>query len=212
MKHFFSLILFTAALIIPGVTLKAQTLSEVLNNKEASIFYYGIDFTKAKLINDPAANPNDIVERQFAGINALMINEPKKYDIAGAFRRNELNADLSYTDKRNEKANPDKLLSSSTEDYNHLKEADIQSLVKGFDAGNKSGTGLLFVVDAMSKTKKSVSLWVTLFDIKSKKILLAERMEGEVGMGFSFRNYWATGFKKIIDKIQKTKYNEWKSQ
>ncbi|MCH5716297.1 hypothetical protein [Niabella hibiscisoli] len=56
-----------------------------------------------------------------------------------------------------------------------------------------------------------MSLWVTLFDIKSKKVLMTKRMEGALGSGFSFRNYWATGFKKVIDQIEKSEYKKWKS-
>lgn len=194
-----------------GLTVKAQTLSEVLNNTEKPIFYYGIDFTKARLMGDPNANPRDIVERQFAGINALIINEYKKYDVAKAFRRTELANDLSYTDKRNEKADPDQLLSTNSDDFTRLGEKDIQTLISGFNGGSKTGTGLVFVVEGMSKTKKALSLWVTLFDIKSKKVLMTKRMEGALGSGFSFRNYWATGFKKIIDQIEKSEYKKWKS-
>ncbi len=190
-------------------SMHAQTLKDVLNNKETPIYYFGVDFTKAVLIGDANANAKDIVERQFAGLNDLLVNEPKKYDIAGAFRKAEINSDLSFVAKRNEKVNEGKLLSASTEDYNHLTESDIATLVRGFNAGTKSGTGLLFVVDAMSKPKKSISVWVTLFDIKTKKLLLADRVEGAVGMGFGFRNYWATGFKKVIDAIDRRKYKEW---
>lgn len=211
MKRVFAFVL-VAAFLSASLTLEAQSLKDVFNDKDVPIFYYGIDFTKAKLINDPSANTRDIVERQFAAINALMINEPKKYDIAGAFRRKELDTDLKYTDKRNEKRDPDDILSSNTGDYNHLSESDISTLIKGFDGGNKSGVGLLFIVEAMSKTKKAVSVWVTLFDIKSKKVLLTERMEGAVNAGVSFRNYWASGFKKIIDRIKNVKYKKWKSK
>jgi len=195
-----------------SIAVSAQSLSDVLNNKETPIYYFGIDFTKAVLIGDDKANGKDIIERQLAGINELMVNEPKKYDIAGAFRKSEINSDLSFVAKRNEKINESKFISSSSEDYNHLTEADITPLIKGFNVGNKTGTGLLFVVDAMSKPKKAVSVWVTLFDTKSKKILLTERVEGAVGMGFSFRNYWATGFKKVIDQIASKKYKEWSTK
>lgn len=194
-----------------GVAVKAQTLSDVLNNTETPIFYYGIDFTKARLIGDPNANPRDIVERQFAGINALIVNEYKKYDVAKAFRRTELASDLSFTDKRNEKADPDKLISTNSGDFDRLTEKDVQTLISGFNGGSKTGTGLIFVVDGMSKSKKAISVWVTLFDIKTRKVLMTKRMEGALGSGFSFRNYWATGFKKIIDQIEKSEYKKWKS-
>ena len=210
MKAISTKVFLLISVLFIGIAVKAQTLSEVLNNTETPIFYYGIDFTKARLIGDPNANPRDIVERQFAGINALMLNEASKYDIAGAFRRKELKSDLSFTDKRNEKADPDKLISTASEDFKHLSEKDIIALLKGFDGGNKTGTGLLFVVDGMSKQQKAITVWITLFDIKSKKLLMTEQMEGALGAGFSFRNYWATGFKKIIDRIEKSEYKKWK--
>ncbi len=199
---------------VTGITLfclsaHSQNIKEILTNTEGPLTYYGIDFTKAILIGDATANATDIISRQFTGINELMINEAKKYDISGALRRVGLPSNLDMVAKRNEKINPDKLLSSNTEDYNHLKEADINTLVKGFNTDGKAGTGLLFIVDAMSKPQKAVSVWVTFFDIKTKKVLLTERVEGTVGMGFSFRNYWATGFKKIIDTIKSKKYKEW---
>jgi len=214
MKKSFTRILFLlfAFTAMTGLRSQAQTLNEVLTNKEIPIYYFGIDFTKAKLIGDPAAKPDDIVLRQFDGINDLMVNEYKKYDIAGAFRKDEINSNLSFVSKRNQKVDPETLLSSNTEDYNHLKESDITTLIKGFNAGDKKGTGLVFVVDGMNKPKKEISVWVTLFDISSKKILVTERVEGTVGMGFSFRNYWATGFKKVIDQIKNSKYAAWKSK
>lgn len=206
------LLLLFACTAMAGLSSQAQTLNEVLTNRETPIYYFGIDFTKAKLIGDATAKADDIVDRQFDGINDLMLNESKKYDIAGAFRKDEMNSDLSFVSKRNQKRDPETLLSSSSEDYNLLKESDITTLVKGFNTGDKKGTGLLFVVDGMNKTKKELSVWVTLFDIRSKKILLTERVEGSVGMGFSFRNYWATGFKKVIDNIKNSKYAAWKSK
>lgn len=207
MKHL-KPILFLALIAI-SFGLKAQNIKTILTDKESSITFYGIDFTKAILIGDANANPTDIVSRQFTGLNDLMVNEADKYDIAGALRRAEIPSNLSIVAKKNEKANPDKLLSANTEDYNHLTEADINSIVRGYNITEKSGTGLLFITDAMSKPKKAISVWITFFDIKSKKVLLTERLEGTVGMGFSFRNYWATGFKKIIDAIKSKKYKEW---
>ncbi|MBZ4189811.1 hypothetical protein [Niabella beijingensis] len=202
------LFLFFTLLLISG--LKAQTLNEVLTDKELPIYYFGIDFTKAKLIGDATAKSDDIVARQFDGINDVIINESGKYDIAGAFKKAEVSSNLSFVSKRNQKTDPDQLLSSDSDDFHHLEESDVEKLVKGFNTGDKTGTGLLFVVDGMSKTRKAISVWVTLFDIKSKKILLADKMEGKVGMAFSFRNYWAAGMKNVIDNIKSSKYAVWK--
>jgi len=210
MKHLKPI--FVIALVVLSFCANAQNIKSILTDKESPITYYGIDFTKAILIGDANANPDDIISRQFTGINDLMVNESDKYDIAGALKRSDIPSNLSIVAKRNEKANPDKLLSSNTEDYNKLQESDIKSIVSNFNTGGKSGTGLLFVVDGMNKTKKKLSVWVTFFDSKTKKVLLTERLEGSLGSGFSFRNYWATGFKKIIDNIKSKKYKEWTSE
>ena len=67
-------------------------------------------------------------------------------------------------------------------------------------------------MEAMSKSEKAASIWVTLVDMKSKKVLMTERIESKVSMAFGFRNYWASSIRNLIETIQKKKYNEWKSR
>ncbi len=192
--------------------LPAQSLKDVFGNADAPIFYYGIDFTKVKLIDDAAANAEDIVDRQFNGINDVVVNEPKKYDLAGAFRKSSMDHDLSYIRKRNEKTDPRQLHSTTTTDFERLAEKDIDAAVKALGPGNQQGTGLLFVAEAVSKSRKAMAIWVALFDIKTKKVLLAERLEAKMGMGFTFRNQWASCIKSAIEMIDKKKYKEWKAK
>ena len=47
-----------ATMLFCGTTtsLFAQTIKDVFNNSESPLFYLGIDFTKAKLIDDATAN------------------------------------------------------------------------------------------------------------------------------------------------------------
>lgn len=193
-------------------SLQAQTLKDVFTSSETPIFYLGVDFTKTKIIDDPNANVNDIRDRQYTGINDLIITEEKKFDLKSAFHRNSLDHDLSMVDKRNEKANTEDIKSTNSADYHRLKEEDINALVRGFDFGDKKGIGLLFVMEAMSKGEKSIAMWATLIDMKSKKVLMTERVEGKLGMGFGFRNYYATGIKNAIDHIEKKQYEEWKAK
>jgi hypothetical protein len=209
-KSFFS---FTVAFVfsIMAIPALSQTAKDVFNT-QTPIFYFGIDFTKAKLINDAEANENDIKERQFDGINDLMVNEAKKYDFAGALRRSELPNDLGFVAKRNATIDPDNIKSTSSADYNRLKESDIQEVVKAFDFGNNKGIGLLIVMEGMSKSKKGASMWITFVDINAKKVLFTERMEGKGGMAFGFRNYWAVPIRDVVDEIKKKKYSEWKSK
>ena len=190
----------------------AQTIKDVFANEETPLFYYGIDFTKFRLIDDATANAEDIVDRQFDGINDLIVNEPKKYDLAGAFRRSTINHDLSYVSKKNEKADVNALKSTTTDDFARLTEKDIEATVKGMTTGNQKGVGLLFVAEAASKSKKAMAVWVTFFDIKTKKVLHTERIEGKLSMAFPFRNQMGTAIKSVIDQVDKKKYKEWKAK
>jgi hypothetical protein len=189
----------------------AQTLKDVFNSSETAVFYLGVDFTQARVIDDNSASATDIREK-YAAINDLVVNEPKRYDLPGALHKSNVDHDLSLVAKRNEKINTEGIKSTNSADYNRLKEDDINKLVKGFDFGGKKGVGLLFVVEGMSKAKKGAGIWVTFIDMGAKKVLMTERMEGKTGMGFGFRNYWANPIRDVIGDIESKKYKEWKSK
>src|SRR6478752_890336 len=60
----------------------AQTFKDVFN-PETTITYLGIDFTNVKVIGHQEGEVMDLADRQFSGINQLVLDEPKKYDVAG---------------------------------------------------------------------------------------------------------------------------------
>ncbi len=206
--------LFTAFLFC-GISQSgfSQSINEFFNNSELKLTYLGIDFTKARLINAESANSFDIRNRLYNSINDVVVNEPKKYDIAGAFHKSNVNSDLSAVKAGTEKINAEEIVSSNTADFDRLKETDIASVVKALSIEKKSGIGLLFVMEGMKKVDKKgiASIWVVLVDMKTKKILMTERFESKA-TGIGFRNYWASTIKETLDEIEKKKYSEWKSK
>lgn len=198
------------ALMISVSAASAQTAKDVFD-RSVKLTYLGIDFTKARIVGDAAAKTDEIVDRQYTIINQKVVNEPKKFDVAGAFNREEVGTDIGPVNRRNEKIDPDKIKSDNSDDYQALKPEDITALVKGFDFAGKSGIGILIVMEGFNKTKKQLSSYVTLVDMKTKKVLFTDRVEGELGMAFSYANVYLTGIKKVIDSIEKKKFKEWKS-
>jgi len=190
----------------------SQTLKEFFNSSEVTALYLGIDFTKAKLIDDATANEMDIRDRQYAGINDLVVTETKKFDLNAAFHKSNIDHDLGLVAKRNQKADAGQIKSTNTSDFHRLKEEDINTLVKGFDFGDKKGIGILFVMEAMSKSGKAAAIWVTFIDMKAKKVLLTERIESKTSMAIGFRNFWASTIKNLLNTIEDKKYKEWKSK
>jgi hypothetical protein len=114
----------------------------------------------------------------------------------------------------NENANAAAIKSTNTGDFHRFTDADVAKIVSSYNFNGKKGVGLMFVTEAMSKSKKAVAVWVTLLDMQSKKVLMTERVEGQVGKfgGFGFRNYWASAFKDVIDNIRKKGYDDWHSK
>jgi hypothetical protein len=204
--------LFTVVLLC-GITQSAfsQTLKEFFNNSEMHLTYLGVDFSKARLINDPDANSFDIRNKLYPSINNLVVNEPKKFDIAGAFHKSNVGSDIGTVREKNEKINAEEILSSNTEDFYRLKEEDVASVVRGLTLKDKTGVGLVFVMEGMKKQGKNgeASLWAVLIDMKTKKVLMSERFENKAS-GIGDRNYWASTIKKTLEDIEKKRYKEWK--
>jgi len=212
MKHAIALNRLFSVLLFCSISISSfsQTLKDVFNNPESPLLYLGIDFSKARLLGD--GNADDIKNHQYGSINQLIINEPKKYDLKGAFNKSNIDNDLKPVSKRNEKANIDEIISSNAADFTRFKESDIASMVKDMDLSGKKGVGLLFVLEAMRKAGKKgdVAIWVTLVDMATNKVLMTERIESGTSSAIGFRNYWASSIKNLIDHIEKKKFKEWK--
>lgn len=205
------ILVFVSASIASAQT----TIKDFFNDKGIALTYLGIDYYKNRLINDPGGNPSDIKGRLYNNMNEVVINEmPKNYDIAGAFNRGSfVNSDISAVTARNEKVDAKDISSGNEADFNRLTEADIAAEVKALSIKDKDGVGLVFVMEGMKKEEKKSygSVWVVLIDMKSKKVLMAERMEQEAA-GFGFRNFWVSIIKKSLVEIEKKKYKAWKSK
>jgi hypothetical protein len=212
MKNKISFILYaTLGFLLPSF-LQAQALSaKTFFNSDAPAVYLGIDFTLARLINDEASVARTIQLTQFNGINDLIVKEAKKYDIQEAYHRSGWTVDIKEVENRNDKANPDSLKSNNDADLTRLNAGDIDRLVKNFNYGTHTGYGILLVMEGMDKTKKLATIWFTLIDMNAKKVLLTDRVNGKLGSGFGFRNYWSSAIKNAIKEAKDDYYDKWKA-
>ncbi len=207
-------LLFAMLFLLAGTRSFSQTIKDFFSNNSLPLTYLGIDYTKSRLINDPGGNPADIKGRLYASMNDLVINEPDNYKIADAFSRSgAVTNDISAVREKNEKINDKDIMSSNAGDFSRFTEADIAATVKALNLKGKEGIGIVFIMEGMKKEEKKSfgSVWVTLIDMKTKKVLMTERMEQEAA-GFGFRNFWASIIKKSIIEINKKKYKGWEKK
>lgn len=207
------LTMLLTALII-GVVAQAQlTKADIFGSKE--ITWLGLDFTQVYFIGE-AAQWQDVGEitndqlrdKYFVAWNDLFINEQQKYDVAGAVGRSEVSYAINITEKTNNKITRD-FFTSDGNNYQLLDEQKVQKLVSKYNFQGKTGIGMMFFVEGMSKGKAEASMWVTFVDMKAKKVLLTERLE-EKATGFGFRNYWAKPFYLALKDMKKGTFKRWK--
>ena len=203
--------LVTIAFIGLSRQVYSQTAKEIFNSPEVPVTYLGIDFSQARLIGDGAAIAADFKEKHFPGINQVVINEPKKYDIAKALKRSTITNDISVTESINAKIEADKITASGGTEDSRLDAAAISNIVNAYDLSGKTGIGLVFIVENLNKPAAKGSMYVTFIDMVSRKVLFTERMTGKAG-GFGNKNYWAKTILGVIEQIEKSKYKEWKTR
>jgi len=197
-------ILIFISLLIPSTQLFSQTAADFFSATE--ITWYGLDYSKAKMIGSLGfTNPGEIKARYFDSWNLIVPTEPFKYNIKSAFKKKNVNYSLEMIKKRNaEKVNPQELVIDTK--YS-LEEKEIQNIVNEYEPDEKSGIGVVFIVESYDKYKAKAFIYVTVFDINSKKVLIVKKMEG-IGQGFGLKNYWAYSTYKVIVAAKK-EYKNW---
>lgn len=186
----------------------AQKAKDIFNSSETNITYFGVDFSEARLIGDAGADPLN-VRNSYAAINQVIVNEPKKYNLAKTFEKTNIVTDITAVLEKSEHINAATIKSANSSDDKRFTKSTVENIVKSYKFGTHKGIGLLFIMEAMNKSAEQASMYITFFDIASRKVIFTERMVGKAG-GFGFRNYWAGSINKVLTEIGKSKYKEWK--
>lgn len=182
----------------------------------SEIVWYGMDFTKARFIGTfdtgMGLNPADGVELRNKWIpawNNLVVAEQHNFNLKRAFRKCCVFYDISSVNQLNRNIDPDMLISSAETKIN---KATIKEMVKRYTpVEKKDGIGLVFIMESFNKNKKIANLYVTFFDIETKKVLISEFMSGRP-VGFGLRNYWAGSIKEVLTWIEIYEYKKWKNK
>lgn len=201
---------------VTGSSFAQLTAKDVFSSK--TIVWYGLNFSEAKMVGqfDQAmgagpASASDLKNKWIPNWNALIMTEPKNFKIKEAFQKDEVFFDIIPTDKQNQNINTDELISFNTYTFKDAQKTvkDVISKLKG---GEKTeGIGVTFVVESFNKSMDEAVFYVTVFDIKTKNVLIMERMVGKP-VGIGLRNFWAGAVKNVIKQITTNYYSLWKSK
>jgi hypothetical protein len=194
------------------INVNAQTKSDIFGDSNLPVTWLGLDFGQVSYIGDPGTMGVTEMKSFLNKINLLTINEPKKYDIKGTFRKKNVDNNLSLTQEINESVNPDKLIVSGS-DEEKLNESTIKSIIENkykFDNSEK-GVGLVMIMESLNKTSELASIWVTFINMDSRELIFTERLTGKA-VGFGFRNYWAGAVYSVLKEIDSHNYKVWQKE
>ena len=206
MKLLKSLILISLVVIS---NTNAQSLSDVFNS-DKRLVWYGLDFSQAKMIGiEGFSDPYKIVNYYFTNWNEMVNREYKKYDIRKAMHRRDMEYNLDPVRSLNQAVDSGDLVQGNP---HKLNVENLASSVKKIKInGDEEGVGMMMVVETFDKLAVKGTYHVVFFDIKSRVVLNSTMLTGEAG-GFGFRNYWASSFKEVLDKIQSREYRKWRKK
>ncbi len=204
-------------LTVLSLAVSAQnTIKEVFSS--TSIVWYGLNFSKSKMIGqfDQAmgagqASGSDLKNKWIPAWNAVILTEQKNFKLKEAFRKDDVFYDIAATEKQNQTINAEELMSFNSYTFPDAQKA-IKDIVTKLKCGAKTeGIGVTFVVESFNKSIDEAVFYVVVFDIKTKSILIMDRMVGKP-VGIGLRNFWAGAVKHVIKQITSDYYNIWKSK
>ena len=193
-----------------------NTVKDLAAAKE--IVWYGLNFTEAKMVGqfDQAmgaapATAAEIKNKWIPAWNNLIIAEPQNFKLKEAFEKESVYYDMSPVEKANQAIKADQLMMVNTFTFADPQKTIKNAISKLSGGEKKEGLGLTFVVESFNKTNDEAVVYAVVFDIKTKTILVSEKMTGKP-TGIGLRNFWAGAMKHIIKQITKDYYPKWKSR
>jgi len=183
--------------------LSAQDAGVIKSVEE--IVWYGLDFTKATFVGQfdqgmglAPSTGLDIKNKWIPQWNSLIVNEPQNFDFKKFLKKKSVYNDIVFMNENNKNINVEKCMGVNP---GKIERPTIDEMVKKYNSGEKKeGVGLTFIIENFDKGSQMASVYVTYFDIKTKKVIKSDKYEGKA-LGIGMRNYWAGAIKAIIKQL-----------
>jgi hypothetical protein len=205
-------ILFILLILFQALPSKAQSAQDLFRT-DIPVTWLGIDYSHCKLIGNFAEFADagrkstwQIRDSYFPRWNAIILDEPDKYDVKGMLRRGDLGYDLSMITGINAQTILAEMEVFSPVIYS---EEDVQSFINQYEFRDQNGIGIVFIAESLNKIIPEAWYHFVAIDMRTGKVILHERLRGQPS-GVGLRNYWANSIHYVIRNIEEYYYWEWK--
>jgi hypothetical protein len=165
------------------------------------VVWAGLDYSRVVLVGPSGFTDRDKIMAEFPSAwNDLFLRE-QLGDLKKALGR-EVRVDVAGVAAANAAVRQATVVDAEGDKRHYLDSASISpdqiaSRVRSYAMAQKSGVGLVFIVERLVKTYEMASLHVVLFDLETRAVLQSRR-ECHPGRGFGFRSYWFNPVKEAV--------------
>lgn len=168
-------------------------------DRAESIVWVGIDYTQVKMVGlDAFRKPASIFPGMLKAWNALFVGEmiPELQNRLGK----PVVTDITGMLERNNAAGASQIIEDAVGPEQNVTPESVARLVRGYELKQKSGVGLVFVMDTMVKLQEEGCLYVAFFEIETRAIVDSRRVCHQA-FGIGFRNYWFNPIKAAAREL-----------
>jgi|GEM_PF-817957 len=188
----------------------AQHTMQDFLNKRCEVVFFGLDFTKARMIGSEGfTDPYKIKEHYLDAWNGLMISESDKYNWRRALMSPNMKLDFEIVARGHTLVDQDKIVINASHTIGQQEVADaVKALAT---AEYPDGIGVVVVIEALDKGADLARGHIAFFDLATKTILHTQPVKGAPS-GFGFRNFWAASFLGMMQMTEKQVMREVKAK
>jgi hypothetical protein len=203
----------TVALLAVFMSVVAMAQSEKDVIAASELTWFGIDFSKAEFVGNftqfaeaGGKDGDELKHKYFPSWNGVVANEREKYDLKKAYHKSSITYNLDIVSKRNDAVDSEKMMTLNAKEGRITKE-ELAKVVSQYKT-DKQGIGLVYVVEQFSKADEKAVVWVTFFDMATRKVLIAEKFTEKPG-GIGLRNYWMKPVFEVMMRSSADAYKNW---
>lgn len=170
----------------------AQTLTDVARAKQ--ITWYGVDFTKAKLVGFGNSFPVNQLPELVPAWSFSPLSEKRKNIFSGYFGKKEIINETTVAEARNSKIDFSSMLSAN---INRVTNDDIKKIVSEYKIKG-SGYGVLMIVESYENTSQFAHVWSVFLNNATGEIISTRLFTGETFRTTDYDLRWRNAVKVAI--------------
>jgi hypothetical protein len=194
-------VVLSLAIVASSVCAFAQNTAKDIFSKPDMV-WFGLNFSEAKMVGNFAqvgeageSSSKELRDKWMPSWNGLIIGN--------------IITDINSTEKMNKAISLGSIGQDEMFSFSDPQKS-VKNVVTKLQANEKKeGLGLVYVIESFNKNTQIATVYVTIFDIATKNVLISEKIEGKGG-GIGLRNYWAGAIKVINKEVKSNYYKKWK--